>query len=92
MNVNRVFGKQMFLTAKEQLGEHFDAATVKKLLKDHMDVCGHPTRGYHTAWVTWPEIGLDKDLYQHKSATCINEARAYAILALLEYLFPEEDA
>lgn len=90
-DINRAFGKQMFLTARNDLRNKMGSATANKLLKNNMDVCGHPTRGYHIAWLPCEEVGLDKDLWQHRWASCINEARAYAIIALLEYLYPEED-
>lgn len=64
---------------------------VTRLMREHIDVTGSPEMGYSIHCVGYPEIGLEKDIYDHITCTCIEEARFEACIFLMTRLFPDEE-
>ena len=91
MSLNTEFVKIMFNLSKEDLRKAFGKKMASKLLKEHIDVTHAGGRQYFLHWVKCPEIGLNKDLHNEDTASCVNEARSYAISNLLTHLGKVDD-
>ena len=89
--INKIFCRVLLKNSKEDLRVAVGKKKAAELLRNNMDVCGHPRRGYFLHWVR-DGVLLTEDIHKDEDCDNIDHARAEAIEFLLEKLCEKHPA